>query len=156
MIPKQKTIKISLGSILLIIGVLTIAYIGYFMFITTLSSPTKMELFMPRDSEDNVDKYSDVETKLTLILLSDEKVFGYYGDYINGGRSVSKDETDKMIADGWKIFSKDSLVVMIKPTKEASYKATVDILDLMAINSIKKYSMTDLNKQEKEFLKIAE
>jgi hypothetical protein len=61
-----------------------------------------------------------------------------------------------MITDGWKIFSKDSLLVMIKPTKEASYKATVDILDLMAINSIKKYSMTDLNKQEKEFLKIAE
>jgi biopolymer transport protein ExbD len=156
MIPKQKTIKISLGSILLIIGVLAIAYIGYFMFITTLSSPTKMELYMPRDSEDNVDKYSDVKTKLTLILLSDEKVFGYYGDFIKAGRSVSKDETDKLIADGWKMFSKDSLVIVIKPSNTASYQETVDILDKMSINKIEKYSMADLDKEEKEFLKIDE
>ena len=148
--------KVSLRLILLIIVVLAIGFIGFFMVTTTLSSPTKIELFMPRDPEDNVDKYGDVKTKLTFILLKDENVFGYYGDFIKGGRSVLLDETDKFIADGWKMFSKDSLVVVIKPTKAASYKATVDILDLMAINNIKKYSMTDVNKQEKEFLKIAE
>ncbi len=54
------------------------------------------------------------------------------------------------------MFSKDSLVIVIKPANEASYKATVDILDQMTINHIEKYSMTDLNKKEKEFLKIAE
>jgi len=149
--------KIKLGIILSIIGVLAIAYVGYLMVITTLSSPTNMELFMPRDSEkDSVDQYSNVRTKLTLILLKDDKVFGYYGDFIKGGSSVSPDETSKLIADGWKMFSKDSLVIVIKPSNAASYKATVDILDKMSINKIEKYSMTDLNKQEKEFLKIVE
>ena len=149
--------KIRLWLILLIIGVLALACVGFFVFTTRLSAPTKMELFMPKESEqDSVDKYSHVKTKLTLILLKDEKVFGYYGDYISGGRSVSIDETGKLIADGWKMFTKDSLVVVIKPANEASYKATVDILDQMTISQIEKYSMTDLNKQEKEFLKIHE
>jgi hypothetical protein len=112
---------------------------------------------MPKDSEkDTLDPYSRVRTKLTLILLKDDKVFGYYGDSIKGGRSVSGNDTDKLIADGLKLFSKDSLVVVIKPTKEASYKATVDMLDQMSINKIEKYSMIDLNKQEKEFLKTEE
>jgi hypothetical protein len=90
------------------------------------------------------------------ILLKDDKVFGYYGDSIKGGRSVSLDETDRLIADVWQLFSKDSLIIIIKPSEAASYKATVDILDKMSINKIAKYSMTDLNKQEKEFLKPAE
>jgi len=149
--------KIRLGLILLIIAILTIACIGFYMFTATLSSPTHMELYMPKDSEkDTIDQYSNVTTKLTLILLKDDRVYGYYGDFVKGGRSVSGNDTDKLIADGFKMFSKDSLVVVIKPTKEASYKATVDMLDQMTINHVEKYSMTDPNKQEKEFLKIAE
>ena len=149
--------KIRLVLILLIIGVVAIACVGFFMFTSTLSSPTTMTLYMPKDSEtDSGDKYSGVKTKLTVILLKNERVFGYYGDFINGGRSVSLDETDKLIADGWKMFSKDSMVVAIKPSGKASYKATVDILDKMSKNKIEKYSMTDINKKEKEFLKIAE
>ena len=139
-----------------IIGVLALACVSFYMFTTTLSSPTTMELYMPRESEkDSADQYSGVKTKLTLILLKDEKVFGYYGDLINGGTSVSIDETGKLIADGLKMFSKDSLIIVIKPSDAASYKSTVDMLDQMNINHIQKYSMTDLNKQEKEFLKLA-
>jgi len=149
--------KIRLTLILSIIGVLAIACVGFFMFTATLSSPTTMTLYLPKDSEkDSVDKYSEVKTKLTIILLKNDKVFGYYGDFIKGGRSASLDETGKLIADGRKMFSKDSLVVVIKPSEKATYKATVDILDQMTINQIERYSMTDLNKREKEFLKITE
>ena len=149
--------KITINSILIIIGIILIASVGFFLFTATQSSPTTLELYMSKESEkDSIDKYSDVRTKLTLILLKDDKVFGYYGDFIKGGRSVSGNDTDKLIADGFKMFSKDSLVVVIKPGKEASYKTTVDVLDQMTINHIEKYSMTDPNKQEKEFLKIAE
>lgn len=149
--------KITLRYILIIIGIVLIASVGFFMFTSTQSSPTTLKLYMPKDSEkDTIDQYSNVRTKLTLILLKDDNVFGYYGDFIKGGRSVSGNDTDKLIADGLKMFSKDSLVIVIKPSKEASYKATVDVLDQMTINHIDKYSMTDPNKQEKEFLKIAE
>ena len=147
--------KIRLGLILLIIGVIAIACIGFFMVTTTLSSPTNMTLYIPKESEkDSIDQFNHTSKKLTLILLKNEKVFGYYGDFIKGGRSVSLKETDKLIADGWKMFSKDSLVVLIKPSKKASYKATIDILDRMVINQVEKYSMTDLDKKEKEFLNL--
>ena len=149
--------KIRSGLILLVIAITAIACVGFFMFTATVSSPTTLKLYMPKDSEkDSIDQYSKLRTKLTLILLKDDKVFGYYGDFIKDGRSVLISETDKLIEDGWKMFSKDSLVVIIKPTETASYKETVDILDQMTKNHIEKYSMTDLNKQEKEFLKTAE
>ena len=151
--------KLRSGSILVIIGILAIACVGFFMFtmFTTVSSPTTMKLFMTKDSaKDSADQYTGVKTKLTLILLKADKVFGYYGDSLKGGRSVPLDETDKLIADGWQLFSRDSLIVLIKPSEEASYKATVDILDKMSIHKIEKFSMTDLNKQEREFLKTAE
>lgn len=148
--------KVSLGLVLLIIVVLSLVYGRHYMFITALSSPTTMDLYMPRDSEDDANKYSLMTNKLTLILLKDEKVFGYYKDDIGRGRSVSLDETDEMIADGWKMFSKDSLVVIIKPSKEATYKTTVGILDKMSANQIEKYTMADPDKKEKEFLKLDE
>lgn len=149
--------KISLGLILLTITVILMVYAGFFMFTTAMSKPTNMDLFMPMDTEiDSVDQYNYVKKKLTLILLKDEKVFGYYGDSINGGRAVLIEKTSELIAEGWKMYSKDSLIVIIKPTADANYKATVDMLDKMSINKIEKYSMADPNKEEKKFLKIAE
>ena len=112
---------------------------------------------MPRESEkDSVDEYEHIKNKLTVILLKDEKVFGYYADLINEGKTVSSKETDELIRSGWKMFSKDSLVIIIKPTKLTTYTETVEMLDRMTKNQIERYSMADPNKKEKEFLKIDE
>src|SRR5688572_27293042 len=113
--------RISLRLILLTIAILAIAGIGFFMFTTTLSSPTTLDLYLPKDSEnDTIDQHS-ARTKLTLILLKDDKIFGYYGDSIKEGRSVPRSDAGKLITEGFEMFSKDSLVVIIKPAKEASY-----------------------------------
>ena len=153
---EKSFMKMRLTPILVLTGILAIACIGFFILTSTVSSPTTTPLVMPRDSGKDSLKYAGVNTKLTLILLKDDKVFGYYGKFIEEGKSVTLDETDKLITDGSQLFSKDSFAVVIKPSKVASYKATVDILDKMAIHKIEKYLMTDLNKQEKEFLKMAE
>jgi hypothetical protein len=52
------------------------------------------------------------------------------------------------------MFSKDSLVVVIKPSEEATYKNAVDILDAMTSNQISRYSMVDVSKPEKQNLRI--
>lgn len=142
--------------ILLIIAVILIIMTGFFVFATTISSPTQLTLNMPKDGKDEETKFANVRSKLTLILLNNDKVFGYYGDFINGGKITSTDETNSFIQNGWKMFSKDSLVVVIKPSEKATYKETVAMLDRMSANQIERYSMTDLNKKEKEFLKINE
>ena len=45
---------------------------------------------------------------------------------------------------------------MIKPDEEATYKNTIDILDEMAINAIKRYAMVDLFQVEKDLIKKIE
>ena len=120
-----------------------------------MSSPTVMELKMPEKENDSID-YQDVSSRLTVVLLKDNMIYGYYGNNIRDGRSIMFKEIRSLIVEGVKRYTKDSLVVVIKPDKEATYKNSVDMLDEMTINHIEKYSMTDLNKQEKEFLKIAE
>ena len=44
------------------------------------------------------------------------------------------------------------LVVVIKPSENATYKNTVDILDEMAISDIKRYAMVDLFEAEKALI----
>jgi len=47
-------------------------------------------------------------------------------------------------------------VVIIKPTPDATYKNTVDILDEMTINEIKRYAMVDISPVEMELIKVTE
>ena len=47
-------------------------------------------------------------------------------------------------------------VVIIKPSKDATYKNTVDILDEMTINQVRTYAMVKLLDQEYELIKVTE
>ena len=44
------------------------------------------------------------------------------------------------------------LVVVIKPNDEASYKNSVDILDEMAINDVKRFALVDIAPTENQFV----
>jgi len=47
-------------------------------------------------------------------------------------------------------------VVIIKPSKDATYKNTVDILDEMTINQVRTYAMVKIFDQEYELIKKTE
>ena len=47
-------------------------------------------------------------------------------------------------------------VVVIKPTENATYKNTVDILDEMTINAVKRFAMVKISDTEKELIKKTE
>lgn len=143
--------KRSLLSILLVTAIILIVSLVYFFYTTTTaSSPTVMTLNMPKD--ENTDSYQNVPTRLTVLLLKNDMVYGYYASTITGGRSLELKEVRDLIQEGIKKYTRDSLVVIIKPGEEATYKNTVDMLDEMAINDIKKYSLVDISNEEKEFI----
>ena len=136
--------------VIIIIAVVAISAV-FFIFTSTMSSPTVMKLDIPRD-ENGVSKYQNSNSKLTLVLLKNDMVFGYFGNDTNNGTGLEIKEARKIIAQGVQKFTRDSLIVIIKPSKEATYKNSVDVLDEMAINKISRYEMVDLTKEEKEFL----
>ena len=57
----------------------------------------------------------------------------------------------------WKNACLDrDFVVVIKPTEEATYKNTVDILDEMTINAVKRFAMVKISDTERDLVKASE
>jgi len=151
--------------------------ITFFIFTTTMSSPTTMELYMPKDTDKDDEQNKAKESgALTIMLSKDNHVYYYEGqlkeDASNflstnfaGIRKVIIDKKKAVIeahqhdAGCEKIWAKNGgdkkscldkdLVVVIKPGELATYKNTVDILDEMTITNIKRYAMVDLFEAEK-------
>lgn len=158
--------------------------ITFFIFTTTMSSPTTMELYMPKDTNKDEDQNKTKESgALTIMLGKGNHVYYYEGqlkeDASNflstnfaGIRKVIIDKKKAVIdahqhdAGCEKIWAKNGgdkkscldkdLMIVIKPSENATYKNTVDILDEMAITDIKRYAMVDLFPAEKTLIETTE
>jgi len=171
--------------------------ITFFVFTTTMSSPTALDLNMPKDIKNPEDQTEAKESgALTILLGKDNHVFYYEGQLkvdatgnnfkastfkeirdiiINKKKSVManyrpdpeceadaeriRNENAKLPAERRKHVpecAQKDLVVIIKPTKEATYKNTVDILDEMTINQVERYAIVKILEQEDELIKKTE
>jgi biopolymer transport protein ExbD len=131
--------------------------ITFFIFTTTMAQPTAMNLFMPKDVEKPDDQNKVKETgAFTILLGKSDQVYFYEG----------MDPT-KLQASNFKLIREEimkkkqntnpeDLVVIIKPSEDATYKNTVDILDEMTINEIKRYAMVDITVDEYKLVQITE
>ena len=144
--------KLTWKSILIVSVVFLTLGVIFFIYTTTKSSPVTMELKMPNDAKGDAYTIQNSASTLTLILGKNDMVYGYFGNELKIGRSLELQDARKMILEGTEKFTKDSLIVLIKPGPDASYKNTVDILDEMTMNDIRRYQMLDLSKEEKDFL----
>lgn len=151
--------------------------ITFFMLTTTLAKPQIMALVMPEKDIDKTDLEPVKESKvLTLMLGKDDKVYWYEGitdakldstDFsAEGLRKVILNKMDKVEQqfgledykkknkEGVEEDLKGSFVnVIIKPTKESTYKNLVDALDEMAITKVRYYVILDVSKLEEDFIK---
>lgn len=172
--------------------------ITFFIFTTTMSSPTTMQLFMPKDTDKDEDLNKAKESgALTILLGKNNVVYVYRGQLLPDASNfhtttfkgirdtiiqMKKDVINNHVHDAgctkiqeearvgnskvnppilpdpnWKNACLDKdLVIVIKPDEEATYKNTIDILDEMAINAVKRYAMVDLFPAEKELIKKTE
>jgi hypothetical protein len=115
---------------------------------------------MPKDVDKPEEQNKVKESgAFTIMLGKDDVVYYYEGmDPAAEGnfRSASfKTIRDELIRKRQNTNTED-LVVIIKPTPDATYKNTVDILDEMTINEIKRYAMVDISDVEYQLVKITE
>jgi len=112
--------------------------------------PEPLRLFFPKepDGQQRVDS-KKLKEALSVVLLEDEGLFVYRND-IRSGNLVNYKEFRKIILEQNKKTEK--LYVVIKPSKSATYKNTVNMLDEMTKNNIKQYALIDLTDEEEEFI----
>lgn len=130
--------------------------ITFFIFTTTMSEPTAMRLFLPKDTEKPEDQNKvKASGALSIMLGKDNQVFYYAGELLPDGsnfKSATYKEIRDVIIDKKKTTNPEDFVVVIKPGPEATYKNTVDILDEMAINEVKRYALVDIFDQELQLM----
>jgi biopolymer transport protein ExbD len=126
--------------------------ITFFIFTTTMSQPTAMKLFLPKDT-DNPEEQNKVKASgaLTLLLGKNDQVYYYEGELApdaSNFKTGSFKDIRKVIIDKKRSTDEKDFVVVIKPDNDATYKNTVDILDEMTINDVKRYAMVDISPVE--------
>ena len=134
--------------------------ITFFIFTTTMSQPTAMKLLLPKDT-DKPEEQNKVKASgaLTIMLGKNDGVYYYEGELLpdasNFKSSNFKDIREEII-NKKKATNPEDFVVVIKPGPEATYKNTVDILDEMTINDVKRYAMVDIFDTELQLMKKTE
>ena len=158
--------------------------ITFFIFTTTMSSPKALNLNMPKDTKNDEELNKAKESgALTIMLGKNNGVYYYEGQLLPDGSNFKsanfatiRDEIINKKKDVVKTHVHDSncpkiwaenkgdknscldrdFVVVIKPDEDATYRNTVDILDEMTINNVKRYAMIDITPQELEVVKKVE
>ncbi len=160
--------------------------ITFFIFTATMSSPTTLDLNMPKDIKDPKDQTEVKESGvLTIMLGKGNQVYYYEGKLVvdatgnNFKQTTFKGIRDIILAKKKDVISRyvtdpeceakakadkkpisncaqKDFVVIIKPSVDATYKNTVDMLDEMTINDVRTYAMVKLLPQEYELIKATE
>lgn len=145
--------------------------ITFFIFTATMSTPTTMRLIMPKDEKDPEEQTEVKESgALTILMGKQNEVYYYEGQMKPDGSNfntttyadirgvIQKKRNDVMQLGRSLGYHQDSLdrdlVVVIKPNEDATYKNTVDILDEMTINNIRRFAIVDITDPEKQAIQI--
>ena len=147
--------------------------ITFFIFTTTMSTPSTMRLVMPKDDKDQKNQTEIKESDaLTILMGKGNQIYYFMGQLKADGsnftssnysdiRKVISDKKKEVMEQGRSLgYPKDTLdkdyVIVIKPNKEATYKNIVDILDEMTINAVHRFALVDITEDENKLIKATE
>jgi len=134
--------------ILVILGVFLLMIISFYLTVT-VSSPATVQISSTATTATRHIPLTD--KTLQTIILSPTTVFCYTNN-LNEGRTLSlspENEYRDYLQELKKKWG-DSLEVIIKTTSGSTNKSTIDVLDEMTINNIRRFAMEDPNEQEKK------
>jgi biopolymer transport protein ExbD len=129
--------------------------ITFFILATTLNKPSSMTLNVP-DKTEKVETEPIKASKVMTMFLGKNNEVHYIA-----GKAANEDPELKTVRFGQELRSAildnknrigADFVVVIKPTKESTYRNMVDILDEMAITKSKRYALVDVLTPDEEKL----
>ena len=137
--------------------------ITFFIFTTTMSTPSTMDLFMPKDTNKDEELNKAKESgALTIMMGKDNHLYYYEGKLAPDASNFLSTSFDpdkgirKIIIDKKKSTPPEDLVIVLKPNEEATYKNTVDMLDEMTINNVKRFALVDISEVENGLIHATE
>lgn len=129
--------------------------ITFFIFTTSMSDPKEMKLILPSDKKPGKPMKTPESKTLNIILPGNNKIATYNGFDIKNTKLISGSDNSlrtiiikKKKEIGDKFNDPDELIVLIKPTEEATYESIVNTLDEMTINEVKTYVFMEPSAEE--------
>lgn len=136
--------------------------ITFFVFTTSMLTPKAMHLYLP--AGEKTDMPTGESTALTIIPVSNNKIFYYHGDLATAIQDHLYGTTTFAVSNGIGAvirnkrvalgnnpkYTANDLMLIIKPAVDASYQNVVAALDQVLINDLKHYAFVDLDAAEKE------
>jgi len=130
--------------------------ITFFIFTTTMSTPSTMDLFMPKDTNKDEELNKAKQSgALTIMMGKDNHLYYYEGklaDDASNFQSTNFKEIRDVIIKKKRSTPPEDLVIVLKPNEEATYKNTVDMLDEMTINQVKRFALVDISEVENQLV----
>lgn len=120
--------------------------ITFFMFTTTMSQPTSMNLKMPDDNKKATDTKIKQSGALTIWLGKDNNIYYYVGDLLPDLSNVQSSDFKKIrqvILDKKANTPPDDLFVIVMPGDQSTYKNIIDILDEFSIDVVERYALVN-------------
>jgi biopolymer transport protein ExbD len=129
--------------------------ITFFIFTTTMTTPTAMRLILPKDVPDDIKIKVPENAVVTLLPAANNTIYYYEGKDPSKPKTADFKSIRSIILNK-KIHSNPKwFEVVIKPTKDASYKNAVDILDEMKIDGVVHYALVEITQTESDIIKAA-
>jgi biopolymer transport protein ExbD len=136
--------------------------ITFFVFTTTMSQPTAMNMNEPKDDPDQQLKVKN-SGAMTILLGKNDQVYYYMGELSAENASQQFKSTNfkdirQVILDKKKATPIGDLMYIIKSDKDATFKNAIDILDEMTINTVPPghYAEVDMAPSEEQLITLTE
>jgi biopolymer transport protein ExbD len=126
--------------------------ITFFIFTTTMSRPRIMPLILPKDVPPIDQTPTPKSAVITLLLAKNDQVYYYEEDDPKQMKASNFKDIRDIILDKKIRTDTTWFTVILKPSKDATYKNTVAILDEMAIDDVHHYALVDLSPQEYQLM----
>ncbi|HMH22854.1 MAG TPA: biopolymer transporter ExbD [Puia sp.] len=122
--------------------------ITFFIFTTTMSKPRTMTLNLPMDTPEDNRNLVPISGVITLMMGKNDQIYYYEGKDLAKLKTSNFKGIRNVILDKKRRTDAGKFNVILKPSPDASYRNTVDILDEMTIDGVRYFAMVDISPGE--------